>query len=199
VRYALESARRRLAKGAPDADSSLEQGIENLGTAITEVRRISRDLRPGVLDDLGLGPALKTLVEDFEQRTGIATDFETVVFRNRLDSNAKTALYRIAQEALTNIERHASATRASVDMRGHKNGATLKISDNGCGINATMRKRGAGIGLRNMEERVEQLDGHLIIRSSHGSNRGTVILATVPLTRLLSPEIKAQQKSESDT
>ena len=86
-----------------------------------------------------------------------------------------------------------------MDMRGHKNGATLKISDNGCGINATMRKRGAGIGLRNMEERVEQLDGHLIIRSSHGSNGGTVILATVPLTRLLSPEIKAQQKSESDT
>ena len=199
VRFSLDSARRRLAQGAPDADSSLEQGIENLGTAITEVRRISRDLRPSVLDDLGLGPALKTLVEDFEGRTGIKTEFETVVFRNRLDSNAKTALYRIAQEALTNIERHASATRTAVDVRGHKNGATLKISDNGCGINATTRKRGAGIGLRNMEERVEQLDGQLTIRSPDGPNGGTVILATVPLTRLLSPEIKAQPKFEGDT
>jgi two-component system NarL family sensor kinase len=152
-----------------------------------------------VLDDLGLGPALKTLVEDFEERPGIKTEFETVVFRNRLHSNAKTALYRIAQEALTNIERHASATRTAVDMRGHKNGATLKISDNGCGINATTRKRGAGIGLRNMEERVEQLDGQLTIRSSHGPNGGTVILATVPLTHLLSTEIKVQPKFEGDT
>ena len=84
--------------------------MHSLGEAITEVRRISRDLRPGVLDDLGLGPAIKTLAEDFQARTGITCEFATVVFRNRLDHDAKIALYRIAQEALTNIERHAGAT-----------------------------------------------------------------------------------------
>jgi two-component system NarL family sensor kinase len=191
VRFALDSARRRLSQGAPDAGSSLEQGIDNLGIAITEVRRISRDLRPGVLDDLGLGPALHSLVEEFEKRTGIQTEFETVVFRNRLDQNAKIALYRIAQEALTNIERHAGATHVSVDLRGHNKGATLKIKDNGCGLDLSHRNRGPGIGLRNMQERVEQLDGELRIRSPRGQTKGTVIEATVPLTRLLSPETKA--------
>ena len=192
VRFALDSARRRLLQGEPDAGSSLEQGIDNLGTAITEVRRISRDLRPGVLDDLGLGPALKSLVEEFKKRTGIETEFDTVVFRNRLDQNAKIALYRIAQEALTNIERHAGATHVTVDLRGHKKGATLKISDNGCGLNQLQHNRGAGIGLRNMQERVEQLDGELRIKSLRGQSKGTVIEATVPLTRLLSPETTAQ-------
>jgi two-component system NarL family sensor kinase len=192
VRFALDSARRRLLQGEPDAGSSLEQGIDNLGTAITEVRRISRDLRPGVLDDLGLGPALKSLVEEFEKRTSIETEFDTVVFRNRLDQNAKIALYRIAQEALTNIERHAGATHVTVDLRGHKKGATLKISDNGCGLNQSQHNRGAGIGLRNMQERVEQLDGELRIKSLRGQSKGTVIEATVPLTRLLSPETTAQ-------
>lgn len=199
VRFALDSARRHVIKGAPDASSSLEQGIENLGTAISEVRRISRDLRPGVLDDLGLGPALKSLVEEFEKRTQIETDFDTVVFRNRLDQNAKIALYRIAQEALTNIERHAGATHVSVDLRGHKNGATLKIKDNGCGIDQSARKRGNGIGLRNMQERVEQLGGKLRIRSHRSARSGTEIEATVPLTRLLSPETKAQNIERAKT
>jgi two-component system NarL family sensor kinase len=189
VRFALDSARRRLDRGAPEAGTSLEQGIENLGTAISEVRRISRDLRPGVLDDLGLGPAIKSLRDDFETRTGIDTDFSTVVFRNRLDQNAKIALYRIAQEALTNIERHSGATHASIDLRGHKKGATLRISDNGCGIDQTRKNRGPGIGLRNMQERVEQLDGSLRILSPKGST-GTIIEATVPLSHLLPPETK---------
>ncbi|MEP3055196.1 MULTISPECIES: cache domain-containing protein [Ascidiaceihabitans] len=187
VRYTLDSARRRFDRGTPDADQSLDQGIEHLGTAINEVRRISRDLRPGVLDDLGLGPALKSLTEDFEDRTGIQTDFHTVVFRNRLDSNAKIALYRIAQEALTNIERHAGATQAKLDLRGHKRGATLRISDNGRGMNQSVEQRGPGIGLRNMQERVEQLDGTLRILSARGIGKGTIIEATVPLTHLLPP------------
>ncbi len=98
------------------------------------MRRISRDLRPGVLDDLGIGPALKALAEEFGKRTGIEVQFETVVFRNRLDQDAKSALYRIAQEALTNIERHAGATKVSLLVRGTKQGAVLRIEDNGRGM-----------------------------------------------------------------
>ncbi|KRS14425.1 histidine kinase [Roseovarius atlanticus] len=187
VRYALDSARRRFETGDARAGETLDRGILNLSGAIQEVRRISRDLRPGVLDDLGVGPALKSLVEDFGARTGLRTEFRTVPFRNRLDDDAKTALYRVAQEALTNIERHADATCVSVDVRGHKNGATLRISDNGRGMDPgrSFATNSQGLGLRNMQERIEQLDGTLRIL---GSKSGTVIEANVPLTHMLQPE-----------
>jgi two-component system, NarL family, sensor kinase len=188
VRYTLELARRRLVTGDTRAGDSLSTGIDHLNGAIQEVRRISRDLRPGVLDDLGLGPALKALTEDFGNRTGIATDFETVVFRNRLDQDAKIALYRIAQEALTNIERHAGATRVSLMVRGTKTGAVLRIQDNGTGMAPTGGDP-AGLGLRNMQERMERLDGTLRILSSRN---GTLIEAQVPLSHMLPPERKAR-------
>ena len=166
IRYALELAKRRLSTGDPKAVESVEKGIAGLNGAIQEVRRISRDLRPGLLDDLGLGPAIQALTESFAARTGIAVEFETVVFRNRLDQEAKIALYRIAQEALTNIERHSGATRVRIDLRGHASGGTLRISDNGCGIDAASTGAGGGLGLRNMQERVEQIDGRFSIRSA---------------------------------
>ena len=187
VRYALELARRRIATGDDRAGTSLDKGIDSLSGAIQEVRRISRDLRPGVLDDLGLGPALQSLTEEFSARTGINCELETVVFRNRLDQDAKIALYRIAQEALTNIERHAGASRVTFKLGGHKNGATMRIQDNGTGLPQGRKRKSdqRGIGLRNMQERIEQLDGTLRILSSP---EGTVIEAQVPLTHLLPPE-----------
>lgn len=184
VRYALELARRRIGVGDGRAGDSLDKGIAGLNGAIQEVRRISRDLRPGVLDDLGLGPALQSLCEDFQTRTGIRTDFETVVFRNRLDQEAKIALYRIAQEALTNIERHAEARNVGLRIFGHTHGATLRIWDDGRGMERGARARG-GLGLRNMQERIERLDGRLRILSSR---EGTVIEAQVPLSHMLPPD-----------
>lgn len=186
VRYALDNARRRLERGADNVEEPLGKGIASLGEAITEVRRISRDLRPGVLDDLGLGPALKNLTEEFEARTGIASTFDTVVFRNRLDNDARIALYRIAQEALTNVERHAGASEVALDLRGHRRGATLTITDNGEGIPVHGRTRTQGLGLRNMQERMDQLGGTLDLRSV--PNGGTTIEATVPLTHMRPPE-----------
>ena len=189
VRYALDNARRRLSRGDDaGARAPLDKGIDHLVSAITEVRRISRDLRPGVLDDLGLGPALKALTDDFRERTGIETEFTTVVFRNRLDQDSKIALYRIAQEALTNIERHSGATRVTLDLRGHKKGATMRITDNGRGLGSNPGAGNSGIGLRNMQERIEQLDGSLRILSSRGAQSGTVIEASLPLSHLLSPQ-----------
>jgi two-component system NarL family sensor kinase len=198
VRYALDTARRRLGAQDTGAAAPLDKGIENLAEAITEVRRISRDLRPGVLDDLGLGPALKTLVDEFSARTGIETEFDTVVFRNRLGPDAKIALYRIAQEALTNIERHSGATRVSVDIRGHKKGATLRIADNGSGLSDSEDRRATGLGLRNMQERIEQLDGTLRIFSARSgqSGEGTIIEAQVPLTHLLPPQSGTETPKE---
>lgn len=196
VRYALDTAKRRLSAGDARAADTLERGITHLSGAIQEVRRISRDLRPGVLDDLGLGPALKTLAEEFGKRTGIVTEFSTVVFRNRLDDEAKIALYRVAQEAFTNIERHAGATRVTVDVRGHSRGATLRIADNGCGIDRAKPSGtpGGGLGLRNMQERVEQLDGTLTVIST---KTGTTIEANVPLTHLLPPQERPNPKEKA--
>jgi two-component system NarL family sensor kinase len=191
VKYALDVALRRSRKGDPTASEPLQKGIDNLNTAITEVRRISRDLRPGVLDDLGLGPAIKSLSEDFRARTGIETHFETVVFRNRLDQNAKIALYRIAQEALTNVERHAQASQVRIDLRGHPGGATLRIQDDGQGFETTGASGRDGIGLRNMQERIDQLGGTLRILSSA---TGTSIEADIPLTHMLPPEDRQQSK-----
>ncbi|MBY6004729.1 cache domain-containing protein [Salipiger bermudensis] len=185
VKYALDIARRRLVTGDERAEQALERGQENLSGAIQEVRRISRDLRPGMLDDLGLGPALRALTEDFHARTGIETSFETVVFRNRIDQEGRIALYRIAQEALTNIERHSGATRVEMDLRGHRRGATLRVSDNGCGISPENTVGRPGIGLRNMQERMDQLGGTLRVLSSRA---GTVIEAQIPLSHLLPPE-----------
>ena len=189
VRYALETAQRRLAKGDKRASDNIDRGISTLTGAIQEVRRISRDLRPGMLDDLGLGPALRSLIDEFGQRTGIETKFETVVFRNRLDSDSKITLYRIAQEALTNIERHAEATSVQISIAGTRRGATMRIVDNGVGL-PTPRPRW-GLGLRNMQERIEQLDGTLRILSS---GKGTVIEASVPLTHILRPDSDQQPR-----
>ena len=187
VRYALDTARRKLDRGDRTANEPLSKGIETLGEAISEVRRISRDLRPGVLDDLGLGPAIKALAEDFSDRTGVNVDFQTVVFRNRLDGEAKIAMYRIAQEALTNIERHALASHVRIDLRGHKKGATLRIEDNGRGLPDESANPTGGLGLRNMQERVEQLEGRLRIARPRGG-AGTIFEVSVPLSHLLPPE-----------
>ncbi|WP_424973883.1 cache domain-containing protein [Dinoroseobacter sp. S124A] len=187
IRYALELARRRVQAGDPRAEDNIGKGIDGLNGAIQEVRRISRDLRPGQLDDLGLGPAIHALTEEFTKRTGIKADLKTVVFRNRLAPDAKIALYRIAQEALTNIERHAQATEVHVDLFGHKTGATLRVADNGRGLASSpdLGPAAGGLGLRNMQERVEQLDGTLRVFSSE---RGTRIDATVPLSHILPPD-----------
>ena len=137
-----------------------------------------------MLDDLGLGPAIKTLAEDFQARTGITCDFATVVFRNRLDNDAKIALYRIAQEALTNIERHAGASDVAIDLDGYRTGATMRITDNGKGFE--LRGGTPGLGQRNMQERMEQLGGSSQLRPAVG--KGVEIKAIALLTHMLPPD-----------
>ena len=196
VRYALELTRRKLGND-PAISINLDKGIDGLGSTIQEVRRISRDLRPGVLDDLGLGPALQSLTDDFSSRTGIETELETVVFRNRLDQDARIALYRIAQEAMTNIERHADAKNVHVTLTGHRKGAMLRIKDDGVGMAWPRpdRRQASGLGLRNMQERIEQLGGTLRILSARTGDTGTVIEAQVPLSHMLSPQNPAKESA----
>lgn len=196
IRYALDVTRRQLGMDKRPVPKILDKGIEGLAGAIQEIRNISRDLRPGVLDDLGLGPALKALTDDFVARTGMKCEFSTVVFRNRLGADAKIALYRVAQEALTNIERHAEASEIHVSMRGDRRGAVLTVSDNGQGLSAGRKRAQAtprvGMGLRNMQERMDQLKGALTITSTKS---GTAIVARVPLSHILPPDPDARPKT----
>ena len=182
IRYGLELARRKIATGASDVEQTLEKSSEGLTLAIKEVRRISRDLRPGALDDLGLSPALKSLADEFQERTGIQTRLDTVALRNSLSADGKTALFRIAQEALTNIERHAHATEVVVQVRPHRRGIAMEIVDNGRGF-ATTRRASSGIGLRNMAERMEHLGGTFHITSGRD---GTRIEVNLPVSHLTS-------------
>ena len=192
VRYALDVTSRRILNGDEKAADTLNVGIDSLTGAIQEVRRISRDLRPSILDDLGLNPAIKTLVDEFSQRTGITTDFSSTVFRKLLDDDSKIALYRIAQEALTNIERHSSASHISVSLKGTRRGGIMEIEDNGQGFKKSRPGITAGLGLRNMEERIEQLGGQFKIKSN---SNGTKISAQIPLTHILSlnPNLEASK------
>jgi len=181
VKYVLDLALNKARKGDDDVAEPIEKGANGLNMAIKEVRRISRDLRPSVLDDLGLSPALKSLVGEFSERTGITVDLSTVAFRNLLPKDAKTTLFRVAQEALTNIERHADADQVEIELSAPNGAVTLRVSDNGLGFdpNSLNRKLNplAGIGLRNMQERLEHHHGELRITSTA---KGTTIQARLP-------------------
>ncbi|MFN3876439.1 MAG: sensor histidine kinase, partial [Flavobacteriales bacterium] len=137
------------------------------------IRRISHDLRPGVLDDLGLTAALEALTDSFAERTGVAVELKSVAFKNMILPEARTALYRVAQEALTNIERHANATRVRVIITSAGHGPQMLIEDDGQGfIPPPAGRSSRGLGLRNMQERMEHFGGSLEVRTT---SKGTTL------------------------
>jgi len=139
---------------------------------IDAVHRISLDLRPALLD-LGLAAALEWQVKEFEKQTGIACSFNANQRDVELDNDQATALFRIAQEALTNIAKHAGATRVSVKLARLRHHISLKIGDNGRGIRQADRAKPASFGLRGMAERARALGGTLTL--SHAAGGGTVV------------------------
>lgn len=178
VRYMLDLAASKVRIGAPDALDVIERGANGINVAIKEVRRISHNLRPGLLDDLGLSAALEALTDSFAERTGITVKLKAVAFKNLILPEARTALYRVAQEALTNIERHASATDVRIAITSSSGGVQLLIEDNGQGFAKTGKRRfDAGLGLRNMQERMEHFGGSLDVRTS---SKGTTLKANLP-------------------
>ncbi|MFT3804878.1 MAG: cache domain-containing protein [Burkholderiaceae bacterium] len=151
--------------------------LDRLDETIKEVRQLSHDLRPPLLDDLGLPSALAHLLH--EQPAPPATTLTVRGEPAPLSQAADTALFRIAQQALANALRHASATRIDVTLAYDADGASLTVADDGRGFDpaAVRDDPDAGIGLRNMHERVEALAGTLTIRSGE---RGTRVIARVP-------------------
>jgi signal transduction histidine kinase len=147
-------------------------------TTLQDVRRLAVELRPKALDDFGLVPALERLVETFQEQTGIEVIMEPQLGQERLPSEIETALYRIIQEALTNVVKHAQASKVSIVLARRANTVSAVFEDDGRGF-AVDETRGDGLGLLGMKERLSLLDGRLQIESS--SDGGTTLVADVPI------------------
>ncbi len=166
-------------ESAEDKPAALAQLRELVVATLQDVRRLAVELRPKALDDFGLVAALERLVETFVDATGITVDFESQLGDERLPSEVETTLYRIVQESLTNIAKHAGARRVSVLLVRRGGAVTALVEDDGHGFDAEDELRG-GIGLEGMRERLALLDGRLTIESNRGT--GTSLVAEVPLS-----------------
>lgn len=165
-----------------------------LDRAISEVRRISSNLRPSVLDDFGLVIALKILCREFESLHNVRTSFEMGNSNPRhLDPNIEIAVYRIAQEALSNIAKHAKASTAALHLLHHDASLRLIVEDDGDGFSGTQalrpREPGHGFGLISMRERTELLGGRFEVDSA--PRKGTTVSVTIPLGELTDNEENA--------
>jgi len=145
---------------------------------LQDVRRLAVELRPKALDDFGIVPALERLAHSFTEQTGIEVDLEATLAGGRLPADAETALYRVVQESLTNVVKHAGARRISILVTARDGAVAAVIEDDGQGFDPGSTRE-EGIGLVGMRERMALLGGRLEIESRPGS--GTTILAEVPL------------------
>jgi signal transduction histidine kinase len=145
---------------------------------LQDVRRLAVELRPKVLDDFGLVPALERLTTGFVEQTGIAVDLEAGAITDRLSPEVETAIYRIVQEALTNVVKHSRARRVSVLLTRSDGTIKAVIEDDGQGFDPGAGL-GDGVGLIGMRERIELLDGTLAVESSATS--GTTVAVEVPV------------------
>lgn len=179
VLYRIELAQRKLKQGNEEGLVDLEKGYQVLNEAIQEVRRISHDLRPTLLDDLGLEPALEGLLDRFTERTGIQLDLDIRLPAGNLPEDVEITIYRLVQEGLTNVERHSGARLLRLRLWQQRDQLWLKMQDNGCGFDPEVLERFEGIGLRNMRERVELLGGEFRLVSRPG--QGATLLAGLSL------------------
>jgi signal transduction histidine kinase len=146
-------------------------------STLQDVRRLAVELRPKALDDFGLVAALERLTESFAEQMGISVEFAPTG-AGRLPPEVETALYRIVQESLTNVVKHARASRVSIVLTRRRNSASIVVEDDGIGFEPG-RETGDGIGLLGMQERVGLLGGRVALESRPGA--GTTFVAEVPL------------------
>jgi signal transduction histidine kinase len=156
---------------------------EMLGRTAGEVERISRSLRPGVLNELGLVAVLRDTTRSFADRTGVSLKLTCVRLARRLPADTELTLYRILQEALRNVEKHSRARRISVELTRRGDIVRLAIHDDGIGFDANRplanRKGKRGLGLVSIRERAAYVGGALNVKSAPG--KGTTIRAQIPL------------------
>jgi PAS domain S-box-containing protein len=153
-----------------EMESSLNSVIENL-------HRVAMALRPASLDHVGLVAALRQHVETIGEKQGLRVSFDSKTFRERLPANVETVLYRIVQESLTNVVRHAHASQVDVILTVRNKKLVVIVEDDGIGFDPESVSTGEHLGLFGMRERAEMIDGKLVIESAHG--KGTTIMVEV--------------------
>jgi signal transduction histidine kinase len=177
---ALKTASTLNTRGLQEKISSTQRLVEK---SVDIVHRFARDLRPTVLDDLGLIPALHSFMKNFARRTGVHAHLTAFAAVEKLDTAKRTVLFRVAQEALNNVARHAHASRVEVSIQKLRGRVCMKIKDDGKSFNAerTLHANGGKrLGLLGMRERLEMVGGKFVVESSPGN--GTTIQAQIPLT-----------------
>lgn len=147
-------------------------------STLQDVRRLAVELRPTALDDFGLAPAVQRLADTFREQSGLKVDLESQLGEGRLPSEVETALYRVVQEALTNVVKHASAERVSILLSRKDGSVVAVVEDDGSGFDPGATREDA-LGLAGMRERAALLGGRLQIESASGA--GTTLVAEVPL------------------
>lgn len=187
----LSSAKFRLLPAAASASGRSrperrdeEKALALLDRSIQEVRRISQNLRPSELDDFGLAAAVRSLCDEFRERTGLDLKLKQTRFPRKLPAEVELSLYRLIQEALNNVEKHARATRVAVLLTGTPSGLELTIRDDGSGFEFPpadgKRSVASGFGLVDMKERAALAKGDFTITSAPG--HGTEIAVRIPIS-----------------
>jgi two-component system NarL family sensor kinase len=174
----LEACLDEAQETAPALTGSLGRLHELVGHASADNRRLVHDLRPPALDQLGLLPTLREYTERFGAESGIAVSF-TAEEGLSIPAAAEVALLRVVQGALVNVQKHAQATRACLDLRQRDGQLVLAIRDDGVGLPGPGRSPGGGTGLESMSERIDLLGGCLEVTSP--PEGGTALLACIPI------------------
>ena len=179
INVRLAALKKQAASDTRGLERSIARTQRLVQQSVDIVHRFARKLRPTVLDDLGLIPALHTFMKHFRAETGIQVSLSAFAAVEQLDGDKRTVLYRVAQEALTNVARHAQASSAEVKLQKLDGAVCMTITDDGKGFQAERRmkaNKGKGLGLLGMRERLEIVGGKFTLTSAPG--KGTTVLRT---------------------
>jgi len=194
INIQLAKLRTEAGVNAPTLEKSISLTQQLVEKSVAIVHQFARELRPTVLDDLGLIPALHSLMKTYTAQTGIRVGLTAFAKVEDLDGDKRTVLYRVAQEALTNIARHSHASRAEVKIQKCAGHVNFQIRDNGKGFEAggaLRARKNSRLGLLGMKERVEMVGGTFLVKSTPG---GISILARIPFDK---PGAKDARKQSS--
>ncbi len=201
INIRLATLKREASLNTKGLDRNIARTQRLVEKSVNIVHQFARELRPAVLDDLGLIPALHSFMKLFTTRTGVRTRLTAFAGVEQLDTARRTVLYRVAQEALTNVGRHAQASRVEVSIKKLPEGICMKIKDDGKSFQVDRLLHGRGskrLGLLGMRERLEMVGGRFEIESMPG--KGTTITAQIPngkAVRARTPSGAAETKAEN--
>jgi signal transduction histidine kinase len=182
---------RRLPEDSQELREKIESTLTLANTGMGWVRKICTQLRPGILDDLGLAAAIEWQAKEFEGRTAIHCNVSLPAGNVDLDQERSTAVFRIFQEALTNVSRHSKATQVEVSLREENEAILLAIRDNGIGMQTSPGQPGRSFGLLGMRERALVFGGKV---EFSGAGGGTTVTVSIPHPRLAS--VSSKNKGE---